>query len=401
MRGSVETLLKRVAATLKRAVGAAERTSLSKNMNWSCRRCVLARWESGIRCAEGDPGDGGGIPHRLRVGVPAPRTRRCRSGTLLACLVLGACSGASPVAEPTTTSDPPVASTSTAPPTTSTTRPITTTAPAPEEDVREAWDAFWEAWSAVRASETLDPTPLEPVADPDVIERAVALFERQRESGLGPVETEVATFARVTMSGSDAASIEDCVLLSPPFTATASVWYRADLSLRGERWVVSDLRIPSAGGCVPAEMAEGAIASYEAFYDGWAQFWDPPDPDHPLLDELLADPQRRLIVGLIAEHEARGVALRGRPWTHAEVIEVRGPRELVILSCFEVGPAYGLYDLETGARLDDVPVVREGQRNLESAVMVLEGDRWKVSDMKGQVDFPCAFAPTDRGLPSV
>jgi hypothetical protein len=72
-----------------------------------------------------------------------------------------------------------------------------------------------------------------------------------------------------------------------------------------------------------------------------------------------------------------------------------------MLSCLEPDPAYGLYDLDTGVRLDDVPVVREGQRNLESAVMVLEGGQWKVSDLQGQVDFACEFAPTDRGLPSV
>lgn len=253
----------------------------------------------------------------------------------------------------------------------------------------------------MRASEDLDPASLRQVADPNVVAAVLALFERQRESGLGPVETEVVTHAKVTVAGSEQAVIEDCVLLSPPFTDTVSFWYRADLSLHGRDWVVSDLRIPRAGGCVPEQMAEAAIASYEAFYDGWAQFWDPPDPAHPLLDELLADPQKALIVDLIAEHDARGAALRGRPTTHPEVIEVRGPTELVILSCLEPDPDYGLYDLATGTRLGDVPPVREGQRNLESTVMVLDGDQWKVSDLQGQVDFACAFAPTDRGLPSV
>ena len=33
--------------------------------------------------------------------------------------------------------------------------------------------------------------------------------------------------------------------------------------------------------------------------------------------------------------------------------------------------------------------------------MVIEDDLWKVSDLQGQVDFVCEFAPTDRGLPSV
>ena len=340
----------------------------------------------------------------------APTSSRSFLAPVLASfLVFAACSNASPAAAPATTTDSLATSTSVAPPSTSTSPTSTTTATATtttapdrlEEDLLAAWDAFWTAWSAVRASEDLDPAPLQRVADPDVVGGVLALFERQRESGLGPVETDVVTSARVTDLGSDEAAIEDCVLLSPPFTDSTSVWYRADLSLRDRGWVVGDLRGSRVGGCVPEQMAEAALASYEAFYFGWAEFWDPPDPGHPLLHELLADPQMTLMVDLIAEHETRGAALRGRPTTHPEVIEVRGPTELVILSCVEPDPAYGLYDLDTGARLGDVPVVREGQRNLESAVMVLDGDRWKVSDLQGQIDFACAFAPTNRGLPSV
>ena len=116
---------------------------------------------------------------------------------------------------------------------------------------------------------------------------------------------------------------------------------------------------------------------------------------------MLAAPQKSFIVDLVKEHEAKGVALRGRPATHPEVIEVRSPTELVILDCFEPAHDFGLYDLDTGERIPgDVPV-REGQRNLRSAVMVLDGAQWKVSDFQGQVDFVCEFAPTDRGLPSV
>jgi len=321
-------------------------------------------------------------------------------GALLVFLMLAGCNSSSPVSDQTATAP----STSAVPSTTSTSAASTTTTTAPdplEEDLLAAWDAFWQAWSAVRASETLDPALLQQVADPDVVEGVIALFERQRESGLGPMETDVATHAKVTTNGPDEAAVEDCVLVSPSFTESTGVWYLAQLRSSGQGWVVTDLRVPAAGGCVPGEIAEAAIAAYEAFYDGWAEFWDPADPDHPLLDAVLADPQRTLIVDLLGEHEARGAALRGRPATYPEVIEVRSPTELVILSCLEPDPAYGLYDLDTGVRLDDVPVVREGQRNLESAVMVLEGGQWKVSDLQGQVDFACEFAPTDRGLPSV
>jgi hypothetical protein len=265
-----------------------------------------------------------------------------------------------------------------------------------------AWDAYWDAWVKVRASDDLDPAPLALVASPDVVDAALTLFERQRSSGgLGPVDTEVVLHATVTDWDADRAIVEDCVLLAPSFTDAVGVWHQADLTRTGQGWIVDAVRIPRAGGCVPKTMADAAIGGYEAYYEAEAEFWDPADPDSQLIDDVLAEPQRSFILNLLEEHEAQGVALRGQPTTHPEVIEVRSPTELVILSCSEPDPDYGLYDVDTGERLPDEPPVRDGQRDLQSAVMVLEGGTWKVSDLQGQVDFACEFAPTDRALPSV
>jgi hypothetical protein len=267
--------------------------------------------------------------------------------------------------------------------------------------VKAAWEAFWATWAEVRASNRLDPAPLELVAAPAVVDGAVALFERERDTGPGAVETEVVAGATVVDLGAGRATIEDCVLLAPSFTNTAGVWYSADLRLRPEGWVVTELRIPSGAGCVPTEMAEAAIAGYEKYYDAESEFWDPADPTHPAVASVLAEPQLSFIVDLLAEHQERGVALRGRPKLHPEVIEIRGLDEVVILSCNEPHPRYGVFDASTGERLPDEPPVTPDQRDLQSAVMVLEDGLWKVSDLQGQVDFACEFAPTDRGLPSI
>jgi hypothetical protein len=264
-----------------------------------------------------------------------------------------------------------------------------------------AWSAFWDAWVAVRASDDLDPGSLERVAAKDVTAGVIALFERQRSSGSGPVQTEVILHPKITDSGADRATLEDCVLLTPSFTDAAGVWYQADLTRGGEGWIVEAIRITTTGGCVPAEVADAAIAAYESYYQARVSFWDPADPNNPILDVVLAEPQKSFIVALLEKHAAQGVALRGQPTIHPEVIEVRNPTELVILSCLEPDPDYGIYDPDSGERLGDVPPVRAGQRNLESAVMVLDDGHWKVSDLQGQVDFACDFAPTDRGLPSV
>jgi hypothetical protein len=267
--------------------------------------------------------------------------------------------------------------------------------------VIDAWSAYWDAWVEVRASDDLDPAPLNAVAAEDVVDGALALFERQRTSGLGAVQTEVVLDAIVVDSDFDRASVEDCVLLLPSFTDTVGVWYQADLARTEGGWVVEAVRIPSGGGCVPQKMAKAAFAGYEAFYSGWVEFWDPANPGSPLIGEVLTEPQKTLIVDLLTDHQARGVALRGQPTTHPEVVEVRTTTELVILDCTEPDPDYGVFNLETGERLPDEPPVREGQRNLRSAVMVFEDGKWKVSDLQGQVDFTCEFAPTERGLPSV
>ncbi len=82
----------------------------------------------------------------------------------------------------------------------------------------EGWSTFWDAWVVVRASDDLDPGPLESVAATEVVTGVIALFERQRSSGSGPVQAEFALHPKVTESGPDDAIVEDCVLLAPSFT---------------------------------------------------------------------------------------------------------------------------------------------------------------------------------------
>ena len=348
-------------------------------------------------------------PRRLMNGLGGS----CRSLSLLGAamatlLLLSACStssastsstqaatSSSTSAVPTTATTPPAETTTTT--STIVTSPTITTG----EEALDTWSAFWDAWATVRGSDDLDPEPLESVASRDVVDGVIALFERQRSTGGGVVQTDFVLHPKVTQSEADRVTLEDCVLLVPSFTETTGVWYQAELVRADTGWVVDTLRIVTTSGCVPAEVAAEAIAGYSAYYEALPEFWDPPDPEHPLISEVLADPRLSNVVALLAEHAERGVAFRSDPTIHPEVIEVRSPTELVILDCYEPDPADGLYDLATGERLSDEPAPREGQRNLRSAVMVLEDGKWKSSDFQGQVDFACEFAPTERGLPSV
>jgi hypothetical protein len=277
----------------------------------------------------------------------------------------------------------------------------TTVPPAdPSEEALAVWDTFWAAWVEVRAAEGPGREPLEPVATSAVIDDVLVVIERQHGVS-GPVDTAVTSSPTVTAESTSEVTVQDCVLMVPSITETVGIWYEGVVENDGSEWKVSSLRIAETSGCIPAGMATDAIESYESYYQAIPEFWDPPNPEHPILPEILAEPRLTTMRELLAEHAERGVTLRSDPTTHPEVVEMRSPTELVILDCYEPGSDDGVYDLETGGRLPDEPEVRSGQRNLRSAVMVFEDGRWKASDFQGQVNHECEFAPTDRGLPSV
>lgn len=306
--------------------------------------------------------------------------------------------GSTPVPANTTTSPSLTASTTTPSsgmPTTTTSIPVD-----PDTAVVEAWRDFWSVWADLRASAKPKVDPLEEVAAPAVAASALAVLERLVASS-GPVEVEIATSPSTTFATATSVTVEDCVLIVPSMTEAVGVWYQADLESDIAGWKVVSLQLKDPTGCVPAEVAGAVISAYARYYDAEAEFWIPANPEHPRITEVLANPQRDFIVGLLEEHQARGIGFRNDAVHHPEIVEMRSLTELVILDCYEPDPDYGLFDLETGERLSDEPVVRLGQRNLRSAVMVIEAGVWKASDFQGQVDFECELAPTDRGLPSV
>jgi hypothetical protein len=338
-------------------------------------------------------------------GVSADKATSIRHWRLVWALIaslvfISACSGA---ATPASTTDPTATSLTSGgtPSTTVTTVPPSTVAQAdPSDEALAVWDAFWVAWVDVRAAEVPGPELFEPVATVPVIDDVLVVIERQHGVS-GPVDTTVTLSPTVTAENASEVVIQDCVLMVPSITESVGVWYEGVVENDGSGWKVGSLRIAETSGCVPAEMATDAIEAYESYYEAIPEFWDPPNPDHPVLSDLFAEPRLTGIRDLLAEHAERGVTLRSHPTTHPEVVEVRGPTEFVILDCYEPGLDDGVYDLATGERLPDEPEVRPGQRNLRSAVMVFEEGRWRASDFQGQVDHECEFAPTDRGLPSV
>ena len=343
------------------------------------------------------------------------RTRRAstRWGSALlvaVALATGACSGTSddsipPTTAPTSTAPAP---SSTAATTTSTTSATTTTTTGPvaaPEDVLAGWEAFWEEWARQRASDPIDRAALEDVASSAVVDGVVEFFERERESGAPLLIPRVFPSGSVTAIQDDTASLSACTLISRPPTGVPGTLYDVSMvKASDERWVVGELAVASAAGCVPTELAEAAVEAYEGYWDDRALLSNPADPDAPWLEERTTGEHLNVMTALYTDWQERGLYFEGRPETHPEIVEVLPDWAVVILDCMVVPPEWGVYDIESGERTDDAePVGEEGRIDLRSAQMSNdEADAtgtWRVETLAGEVDASCEFAPTANALP--
>ena len=326
-----------------------------------------------------------------------------RRGTaLIAALVLlvSACSGSNGAdsSVPPPTSEPTDTSTSTAEPTATsapTTAPTTTSTTEPPPD-ESAFAAVWEEAWRIAADPNSTEADLANVASQDVAARLKALIQ-------GSAERMITNYAVVSAPGADGfVEINDCVLSQPPFAGGAAGWYSGRVGPGDDGTIrIVELQAVAPAGCVPAELADAAIADYEDYWDAAVEYWVPADPSSPRIAETTTGVHYDTILGLVTEHAANGWELRGRPETHPEVFEFRSPTELVIGDCQLVDPERGVYVTATGERIDLIPPIVEGQRDARSAVMLFEDGRWKVSDRQGQENFDCEFAPTPLGVPVV
>jgi hypothetical protein len=334
----------------------------------------------------------------IGIGLrPRPRaTRRSKVRTLAllgasAALALACNGGTDGTPKPSTPTGTQEGSTATSPPS-SQAELSTTTTPLSADQIAavEAWRTLWNAATRQPGTEHAARSAAEPAA----VDRLFALTREPRVvvSSPTPAERDDRTI-----------SIADCLFVSPSLSTSATIGIVGTVAKQNDgTWRVADLapRNGQLQPCVPAALAASAINGYEAHWDARRHFWDPANPDDPLVAQTTTGPQRALIERLLREHRDRNVAFRGRPTTHPEVIEVRSPSEVVILDCQLADPDTGLFKRDSGAREPDVDPVSPGQRDLDSAVMRMESGTWKVSDVQGQVGVTCDFSPTTKGLPA-
>jgi hypothetical protein len=265
-----------------------------------------------------------------------------------------------------------------------------TTAISPDEaEAANAWRTLWNA--ATRRPGTEDAARR--AAEPAMVDRLFALTREPREITSSPT---------IDSRDGNRVSITDCAFIAPSLSTSATVGFVGSVVKREDgSWQVVDLA-PRNGQfqpCVPRTINDAAVAAYEDYWSRRTEYFDPPNPDSPLLAQTSTDPQRTFNRDLLAGYRDRGAALRGRPQTHPEIIDVRSPQEVVVLDCQLQDPARGLYDIKSGERLPDIPPMKVGQRDLRSTVLKFEEGRWKAADVQGNTEAACDYAPTTKGLP--
>jgi hypothetical protein len=253
----------------------------------------------------------------------------------------------------------------------------------------DSWRTLWNA--ATRQPGTEEAARR--VAEPAMVDRLLALTREPRAITSSPT---------VGVREGRSISITDCVFVAPSLSASATIGFVGSVAKQDDgTWRVVDIapRNGQLQPCAPHATNDAALAAYEDYWIKRTEYFDPPAPDSPLIAQTTSEPQRSFNRDLIAGYRARGAALRGRPQTHPEIIEVRSPAEVVILDCQLQDPNRGLYDMQSGARLPDIAPMKEGQRDLRSTVMKFEDGRWKASDVQGNTEATCDYAPTTKGLP--
>jgi hypothetical protein len=324
-----------------------------------------------------------------------------RFGLAAATLLLAAaCSGGgeaatpeptatAPALEPTPTTEPVVEPTATEIP-----EPTATVVPADPDAAQAAWSNFWQAIS---------------VPDDNAFGLAAALewgsqeaIDGVRSFPWGSTDREVENFPVLEAAEGGSFAVNDCMFFTPGF-GSSTVWWQGTVELVDGSWsVTSATRVNGFDPCVPAELADEAIAGYEAYLDAVPVFWDPPDADDPLLAQTMTGNHLAVIADQVVRASGEGWVVRGRQSSHPEVISSLTSSEVVLLDCYEVDPNSGAFDAVTGERLDElIAPVRPGQLNKSAVEMIREEGQWKVKGINSVLNDNCDLAPTSDGLPVV
>jgi hypothetical protein len=271
----------------------------------------------------------------------------------------------------------------------------TTTVEGPDLNRLKAdWVSVWDAANTVVADRS---QALDGVADQLSPEARATL-----DTALLSDRTRTISHDPAIEASGDTATIEDCLVFSEGEPAGASHWYHATATWDPdtETWTITTITRNDPVGCVPANLNQAVLDAYQNYWDQTKQYWNPPQPDHPALEQTQTDPHLEHERGLLEQFAADGWHLIDDPVHHPEVFLIGDSTFVRISDCQDPDLDGGVFDAG-GNRQPGIPERVEGQRDLIEATLVLVDGAWKISDIQGAADRDCEFAPTEQGLPVV
>ena len=266
-----------------------------------------------------------------------------------------------------------------------------------QEQLGELWAAFYRAWIEQVPLEDTDPAAFADLAvDPD---QMISSLVAQRLDSR-PIITDFEAWPQIVVDG-DTATIADCVLTAQherdddSNVVSLSTSWEAQATATADGW-----RIETAGPrdlfCVAEELNEQLLDAYREYRQALDAAWDPPDPDHPELEQTMTGEQLTFIRGLLEEHQRDGIVIREPAPTDNAVVWELGIGTATVSDCTEQVPEYGAFDLETDDRLEDlIPPVEPGRLDAQSVDLVRDGSgTWQVVDQAASRDTDCVVGST-------
>jgi hypothetical protein len=225
--------------------------------------------------------------------------------------------------------------------------------------------------------------------DPDGV--AEALTMQRGDSRL--VTTEAELWPRFDIDG-DSAEMADCTIVAqhpdgqPNSTATVTIGWAATAVVTEDGWRIQDARQLDLF-CIAEELNDELLTAYTSWLRGHSEWYEPADPEHPLLQETMAEPGLSDMRAILADDRDAGISMRFPHDPQAVVTDVAFGTARVT-DCYPAPDGYGAFDVESGERRADiVPAPEPGQLNRTVADLDRTEDGWSVVGWRWEEQNDC------------
>lgn len=268
----------------------------------------------------------------------------------------------------------------------------------PEDDIAAVWVDFLDVYNQQTATGDTDPTAFDGLAeDPD---RFAALAASINDDDRF-ITLDIEHWTVVDIDG-DRATIGDCVIAlshlavqDPDDADHRTTWWTATAIRDGDDWLIQATNADPTP-CVAQELNDQLLTAYNDYREVKNDAWDPPDPDHPRLDDVATGDHLDFLRDFLEQDRQEGVVFREPAPTDNAVVFRLEIGLGVVSDCTQQVPEFGMYDLESDARLDEeIPPVEEGRLDAQSVDFIRADGGWKAEQQNASRDTDCNPGGTD------